>query len=48
MREAVRNRMETLPVNWSVVFNPRRNALDAPFEELCREVGRVFTRCNES
>jgi ribonuclease P protein component len=48
LREAVRNQIEILPVNWNIVFNPRRNALAAPFEDLCREVGRVFTRCNES
>ena len=48
MREAVRNHLEMLPVNWSIVFNPRRNVLEAPFEDLCREVGRLFTRCNES
>ncbi len=48
MREAVRNQFTTLPMNWSIVFNPRRNVLDARFEDLCREVGRVFARCNES
>jgi ribonuclease P protein component len=48
MREAVRNQLEALPENWSVVFNPRRSALDAPFEDLCQEVGRVFARCKKS
>ena len=48
MREAVRSQMERLPDNWSIVFNPRRTVLDAPFEDLCREVGRILTRCNES
>lgn len=48
MREAVRSQMTGVPANWSVVFNPRRTALDAPFEDLCREVGRIFARCKES
>jgi ribonuclease P protein component len=48
MRAAVRNRLEDIQSNWAVVFNPRRSALEAPFEELCREVGRIFARCNES
>lgn len=48
LREAVRSQIEILPANWNIVFNPRRNAFDAPFRDLCREVGRVFTRCNES
>ncbi len=47
MREAVRRQTETLPANWAVVFNPRRSALEAPFEDLCREVGRVLARCKE-
>jgi ribonuclease P protein component len=48
MREAVRSQRHILPSNWAVVFNPRRSVLDAPFEELCREVGRIFARCNAS
>jgi ribonuclease P protein component len=48
LREAVRTQMSSLPSNWAVVFNPRRNLLTAPFDEVCREVGRVFARCNES
>ena len=48
MREAVRNQMGMLPMNWSIVFNPRRSVLDARFEDLCREVGRIFARCDES
>ena len=48
MREAVRNQIEALPGNWSIVFNPRRSILDARFDDLCREVGRLFARCNES
>jgi ribonuclease P protein component len=48
MREAVRAQLHTLPMNWTVVFNPRRSVLDAPFEDLCREVGRILARCRES
>jgi ribonuclease P protein component len=48
MREAVRSQMSGIPSHWSIVFNPRRSALDAPFEDLCREVGRIFARCKES
>jgi len=48
MREAVRSECASLPANWSVVFNPRQGVLTAPFEELRREVGRIFARCNES
>jgi ribonuclease P protein component len=48
MREAVRSQLDALPPNWSIVFNPRRTALEAPFEDLCREVGRLFARCEHS
>jgi ribonuclease P protein component len=48
MKEAVRSQVSSLPADWAVVFNPRRNVLDAPFDELCREVGRIFARCNAS
>jgi ribonuclease P protein component len=48
MKEAVRSQLHAMPPNWAVVFNPRRSVLDTPFEELCREVGRIFARCNES
>lgn len=47
MREAVRKEFQILPVNWKIVFNPRKSVLDAPFDDLCREVRRVFARCNE-
>lgn len=48
MREAVRSQLSAMPTDWAIVFNPRRSVLDAPFEELCREVGRIFARCNAS
>ena len=48
MREAVRHELDAIPANWEIVFNPRRTVLDAPFADLCREVGRIFIRCRES
>jgi ribonuclease P protein component len=45
MREAVRTQLAIIPPNWAIVFNPRRNVSEASFEELCREVGRIFLRC---
>ena len=48
MREAVRKQMDAVPLDWAIIFNPRRTALEAPFEDLCREVGRIFARCKQS
>jgi len=48
MRQAVRSQFDALPAGWAVVFNPRRSVLDAPFEDLCRETGKVFARCKQS
>jgi ribonuclease P protein component len=48
MREAIHSQLALAPVRWSIVFNPRRNAADAPFEDLCREVGRILERCKQS
>jgi ribonuclease P protein component len=48
MREAVRSELDLLSENWSVVFNPRRAVLEAPFDDLRREVGRLFLRCKQS
>jgi len=48
VREAVRTHLAQLPSGWLFVFNPRRSALEAPFEELASEVGRIFERCNRS
>jgi ribonuclease P protein component len=47
MREAVRSQIAIIPPNWAIVFNPRRSVLEAPFEELCTEVGRIFVRCRD-
>jgi len=48
MREAVRSQLDRISGGYAVVFNPRRTVLTAPFEELCREVGKVFERCKNS
>jgi ribonuclease P protein component len=48
MREAVRLRLPSLKGPWAIVFNPRRAALDAPFDALGREVDRLFERCRNS
>jgi ribonuclease P protein component len=48
MREAVRSEYGALRANWSIVFNPRQSVLTVPFEDLRREVGRIFARCSES
>ena len=48
MREAIRKEYSALSAGWTIVFNPRRTVLEAPFEDLCREIGRLFTRCKES
>jgi len=45
VREAVRRRLDRLPPRWDVVFQPRRAALEAPFEELEREMEKLFRRC---
>lgn len=47
MREATRFEVFRIPTSWNVVFNPRRTVLDAGFDDLRREVGRVFDRCSE-
>jgi ribonuclease P protein component len=48
MREGIANQLEKAPERWSIVFNPRRNVEDAPFEDLCREIGRILERCKQS
>jgi ribonuclease P protein component len=46
VREAVRLRLDRLSPQWEIVFNPRRAAMDSPFNELTREVEKLFLRCN--
>ncbi len=45
LREAVRHEKAGFPASLMVVFNPRRAALDAPFEALRKEVAKVASRC---
>ncbi|BDC53064.1 hypothetical protein F183_A53790 [Bryobacterales bacterium F-183] len=45
VREAVRLERHSFGKAWMVVFNPRRAALDAPFEDIRREVAKVAARC---
>jgi ribonuclease P protein component len=45
MREAVRLEGWRLGPHWQIVFNPRRQAFDAPFESVRQEVEKLFVRC---
>jgi len=44
-REAARRWLERLPAGWQIVIQPRRAALEAPFEELAGEMEKLFRRC---
>jgi ribonuclease P protein component len=48
IREAVRAQADGLDASWTIVFNPRRSVTDASFEDLCREVSRLFAKCGPS
>lgn len=48
VREAVRLRLHELDPQCSLVINPRRKALEAPFTEIQREVEKLFLRCSAS
>ena len=48
LREAVRLNLSHLGPEWAVVFNPRKSALNVPFDALEREVNRVFSKCSAS
>jgi len=48
VREAVRQRLDQLSPQWEIVFNPRRAAMDSPFDSLTSEVEKLFRRCNNS
>jgi ribonuclease P protein component len=43
MREAVRQNLKILTARVDVILHPRRSVLEANFEDLKLEVGRVFT-----
>lgn len=48
LREAVRGQLHLLPADWTIVFNPRRSVLNASFDDLSREVSRLFVKCRPS
>jgi len=48
VREAARLHLARLSPEWSIVINPRRKAIDAPFRELEQEIMRLFQRCSGS
>jgi ribonuclease P protein component len=48
VREAVRQRLDQLSPQWEIVFNPRRAAMDSPFDSLTTEIEKLFRRCNNS
>jgi len=45
MREAVRLDYASIGQGWDIVIHPRRAVLDAPFDELRREVRKLIQRC---
>jgi ribonuclease P protein component len=47
VREAVRKHLAGLSPQWSIVINPRRKALDCPYEEIEREIQKLFHGCSE-
>jgi ribonuclease P protein component len=47
LREALRVRMHDIQPHWDIVINPRRAALEAPIQELRREVDRLVTQCGK-
>lgn len=44
-REAVRIDYPAIGPRWDIVIHPRRNVLDATFDELRREVRRLLAKC---
>ena len=47
LREAIRVRLAEIGSQWDIVINPRRAALEAPAEELRREVERLVSQCGK-
>jgi ribonuclease P protein component len=45
LREALRVRLKDVPPDFDIVINPRRPAIEAPVEELRREVDRLVMQC---
>jgi ribonuclease P protein component len=47
-REAIRLDYGLIGPTWDIVVHPRRNILDAPFDELRQEVRKLINRCKPS
>ena len=47
-REAIRLDYALIGATWDIVVHPRRNILDAPFDELRQEVRKLINRCKQS
>lgn len=47
IREAVRLALARIGPQWAIVVNPRRAALEAPWEGLRQEVERLVLRCGK-
>ena len=45
LREAFRHLRGEFGPQWDIVINPRRAALDAPFEEIERSLRKVIQKC---
>lgn len=45
VRECARLQMGAMAAAWDIVIHPRRSAMSAPFDELRRELAKVFDRC---
>ena len=48
IREALRLRLPDIAPQWDIVVNPRRPVLEAPAEDLRREINRIVTKCANS
>jgi len=48
LRESVRLEMAEEATGFDIVFHPRKSALTASWDELRREVRKVFARCKPS
>ena len=45
LREAFRRHRSEFGPQWDIVLNPRRAALNAPFPEIERALGKVIEQC---
>lgn len=47
LREVLRVRLTEFGPQWDLVINPRRSVLEAPHQELQREVDRLVAKCGK-